>query len=153
MHFPMLQMIMRRLPEDAPVGPQPIDLSVRDTPSLMELAQIAKSGPFGSRTAELGAYVGIRDAGRLIAMVGERMRVPGYVELSAIATHPDARGRGLAGWLTYCLASRALGRGETPFLHVRPENAPALSVYGRLGFEIRREIWVLGRKPVSVAAP
>jgi predicted GNAT family acetyltransferase len=93
------------------------------------------------------------NGGRLIAMAGERIRLPGYVELSAIATHPDARGRGLAGLLTYCLASRALGRGKTPFLHVRPENAPALSVYSRLDFEIRREIWVLWRKPVSVAAP
>lgn len=151
--FPMHQMVMRQLPNDFPQGPEPIDLTPQDAPSLMELAQIAKPGPFGPRTAELGAFIGIVDGSRLIAMAGERMRLAGYVELSAIATHPEARGRGLAGWLTYCLASRVIQRGETPFLHVRSENTAAVSVYRRLGFEVRRETWVLWRKPATAAAP
>jgi len=84
-------------------------------------------------------------------MAGERMRLPGYVELSAIATHPKARGRGLAGFLTYSLAKRAFDRGETPFLHVRLENTAAVSLYRKLGFEVRRELWVLWRKPAAMA--
>jgi ribosomal protein S18 acetylase RimI-like enzyme len=147
--FPMLQMVMARLPGDAPVGPAPIDLTLDDVPAMMELAELAKPGPFGRRTIELGAFIGVRDGTRLIAMSGERMRLTGYVELSAIATHPEVRSRGLAGWLTYCLAKRALSHGETPFLHVRPENKPAVSLYRRLGFEVRREIRVLWIKSIA----
>jgi len=151
--FPMLQMVMHRLPSEVPSTPQPVDLSIHDRASLLELAQVAKPGPFGSRTVELGTFIGVRDNGRLVAMAGERMRISGYVELSAIATHPEGRGRGLARSLTYCLANRAFARGETPFLHVRVDNTSAVSVYRRLGFEIRRKIWVLWRKPAPGAAP
>jgi ribosomal protein S18 acetylase RimI-like enzyme len=150
--FPMLQMVLARLPEDAPVGPPPTDLTNDDVLAMMKLAEIAKPGPFGRRTIELGAFVGVRDGTQLLAMAGERMRLRDYVELSAIATHPKARGRGLAGWLTYSLAKRALDRGETPFLHVRPENKSAVWIYRRLGFEVRREIWVLWRKPAATTA-
>jgi predicted GNAT family acetyltransferase len=118
---------------------------------MMELAEIAKPGPFGPRTRDLGDFVGVRNGARLVAMAGERMRLPGHVELSAIAVHPEARGRGLAGCLTYALARRALTRGEKPFLHVRPETTVAVSLYRRLGFGVRRELWVLWRKLMTAA--
>ena len=145
--FPMLQMVMTQLRAEAPAGAPPIDLSRDDAGSMMELVQIAQPGPFGPRTIELGAYIGVRNGGQLVAMAGERMRLAGLVEISAISTHPAERGRGLAGLLTYTLAKRALSRGETPFLHVRPGNEAAISVYRRLGFEIRRKLWVLWRQP------
>ena len=149
--FPMLQMVMARLPVDTCIGPAPVKLTCNDIPAMMDLVRITKPGPFGLRTIKLGAYVGICDGVRLVAMAGERMRLPGYVELSAIATHPKARGRGLAGFLTYSLAKRAFDRGETPFLHVRLENTAAVSLYRKLGFEVRRELWVLWRKPAAMA--
>jgi predicted GNAT family acetyltransferase len=77
---------------------------------------------------------------------------PGYVELSAICTHPDARGRGLAAHLTRQLMRAALDRGEIPFLHVRVQNEAAISLYERVGFAVRREIWVLWRKPAAKAS-
>jgi predicted GNAT family acetyltransferase len=79
-------------------------------------------------------------------MAGERLRLAGYVELSGIATHPHARGRGLASILTRSLMRAAFERGEVPFLHVRIGN-PAITLYQRLGFDIRCKIWVLWRKP------
>ena len=71
----------------------------------------------------LGRYLGIRHGDRLVAMAGERLRVPGYVELSAICVHPEARGKGYAAALTQSADAACLRRGgEVPFLHVRPDN-------------------------------
>jgi hypothetical protein len=80
--FPMHQMVLRQLPPTVATGPRPTDLTTQDAPALMKLAQIAKPGPFGQRTAELGAFIGVVDGSRLVAMAGERMRLAGYVELS-----------------------------------------------------------------------
>jgi ribosomal protein S18 acetylase RimI-like enzyme len=75
------------------------------------------------------------------------MRLPGYVELSAICVHPEARGRGYAAGLTLQLMRMAFDRGEGPFLHVRPDNAGAVALYRRLGFETRRKLVVTWRRP------
>ena len=73
----MLQMVMARLPVDTCIGPAPVKLTCNDIPAMMDLVQITKPGPFGLRTNKLGAYVGICDGVRLVAMAGERMRLPG----------------------------------------------------------------------------
>ena len=54
-------------------------LKAQDLPEMLELVSLTQPGPFEERTPELGLYLGIRQGGRLIAMAGERMRVPGYV--------------------------------------------------------------------------
>lgn len=144
--FPMLQMVAVAASSDEPAE-APVALSVADAPAMLDLVEIARPGPFGARTPLLGHYVGIRDGGRLVAMAGERLRPPGHVELSAICVHPEARGRGYARRLTLALMRQALTRGEVPFLHVRPDNVAAASLYGSLGFTVRREIFVLWRRP------
>jgi ribosomal protein S18 acetylase RimI-like enzyme len=146
--FPMLQMV-------AKVSAKPVSdlaptiLNAGDIEAMVELVALAKPGPFGARTPELGVYLGVREHGRLVAMAGERMHVSGHVELSTICTHPDVRGRGLAAQLMLQLMRHAWDRGEIPFLHVRSENEAAVSLYQRLGFEVRREMWVLWRKPLA----
>lgn len=142
--FPMLQMVA--VSEPGPIEAPIETLSEADVPAMMQLVAVAKPGPFGPRTIELGRYLGIRQAGRLVAMAGERMRLPGYVELSGICVHPGARGQGLAARLTRALMADAFGRGEVPFLHVRPENGAA-GLYRRLGFMTRRELMVVWRRP------
>jgi ribosomal protein S18 acetylase RimI-like enzyme len=144
--FPMLQMVASRPPVD--VAKTGDVLTEADSRAMADLVAIAKPGPFGPRTPLLGRYLGVRDGDRLLAMAGERMRVPGYIELSAICVHPEARGRGYAADLTSQLMRMALDRGEVPFLHVRPDNIGAVALYRRLGFETRRELVVTWRRPL-----
>lgn len=143
--FPMLQMVATRVPDrdDASVS----TLSSDDGADMLDLVTVSQPGPFGPRTPLLGRYIGVRDGHRLVAMAGERLRVPGHVELSAICVHPEARGRGHAAGLVRRLMRLAFESGEVPFLHVRPDNKPAIDLYRHLGFEIRRELMVLWRRP------
>jgi len=104
---------------------------------LSALTALTKPGPFSARTHELGAYIGIRRNGKLVAMAGERLKVPGCTELSAVCTHPEHTGHGFARTLMTELMRRICGRGETPFLHVREDNMRAIGLYERMGFRRR----------------
>jgi len=120
-------------------GVEILQLRTKDSPDMLELTMLTKPGPFGTRTHELGYYVGIRDKGKLVAMAGERMKVPGHTEVSAVCTHPDHLGKGYAGTLMLEVMRGIRDRGEIPFLHVRSENTRAISLYERLGFSKRWE--------------
>jgi ribosomal protein S18 acetylase RimI-like enzyme len=143
--FPMLQMVASRAPmtDDGPI----VTLTQADAPAMLDLVAVTQPGPFGRRTPLLGQYIGIHHGGRLVAMAGERLRLPGYVELSAICVRPEARGRGHAAALTGVLMQRAVADGLVPFLHVRPDNKAAVELYRRLGFATRRELVVSWRRP------
>lgn len=133
------QMSAQRIdpPDD---GLDVLALSDADAPEMRALAELTQPGPFHARTHELGGFVGVREKGRLIAMAGERMKVPGFTEISAVCTHPDARGRGLAGALMRRVAANIAARGEELFLHVYPHNTGAIALYRRLGFRHRADI-------------
>lgn len=118
---------------------QIVELGASDSPEMLELTALTKPGPFGPRTHELGYYVGIRDHGKLVAMAGERMKVPGHTEVSAVCTHPDHLGKGYAAALMTEVMRSIRERGETPFLHVRSDNSRAIAIYERLGFSKRWE--------------
>ncbi len=115
-----------------------LDLSLQDSPEMIALTSLTKPGPFGARTHELGTYLGIRREGKLVAMAGERLKVPGYTELSAVCTHPDHTGQGYARVLMTEIMRLIRDRGETPFLHVRGDNTRAIDVYKLLGFRERK---------------
>lgn len=115
------------------------ELGLQDSPEMIELTALTKPGPFGPRTHELGTYLGIRREGRLVAMAGERLKVPGHTEVSAVCTHPDYLGHGYAQALMSEVMRGIRGRGEMPFLHVRADNARAARVYEKLGFKTRKE--------------
>lgn len=114
--------------------PELVPLGKEDAAEMVDLATLTKPGPFGMRTHELGAYVGIRSEGKLVAMAGERLKVPGYTEVSAVCTHPQHTGRGYATLLMEEIMRGVRERGEIPFLHVREDNARAVALYERLGF-------------------
>ena len=120
-----------------------VELGDADVPEMVALATLTKPGPFATRTRELGYFVGARREGRLAAMAGERMRVGKFVEVSAVCTHLDFLGRGLAGSLMSVVMRRMRARGETPFLHVLQQNTRAVDLYKRLGFEVSRQFELL----------
>jgi ribosomal protein S18 acetylase RimI-like enzyme len=117
-----------------------VELGGTDVPDMMALAGRTRPGPFWPRTVELGRYVGIRESGVLVAMAGERLRPPGWTEISAVCTAPEARGRGYARALVHAVLRGIADRGELPFLHVAADNAGAIRLYRQLGFEPRRRM-------------
>jgi len=139
---PLLQMVCENgsaTPSSPRSSPRIVELGDDDSPEMLELTALTKPGPFGPRTHQLGYYVGVRDGGRLVAMAGERLKVPGYTEVSAVCTHPDHLGQGYAAALMTEVMRAIRERGEKPFLHVRSDNARAIAIYARLGFSKRWE--------------
>ena len=124
-------------------GDDLLPLGDADAPEMLALAKLTEPGPFLSRTHVMGSFLGIRIGGRLAAMAGERMRFPGYTELSGVCTHPDFRGRGLARRLSAVVADRIQARGDQAFLHAWKSNHAAISLYESLGFILRTEVDVV----------
>jgi len=147
---PLLQMVadngitppVRRDSGAELIIPEIVELGPQDSKEMIELTALTKPGPFGNRTHELGTYLGIRWKEKLVAMAGERMRFPGFTEISAVCTHPDHRHRGYSSGLVHALIRGILDRGDTPFLHIYSDNSAAGSLYEHLGFSHRRTLTV-----------
>jgi ribosomal protein S18 acetylase RimI-like enzyme len=114
-----------------------VPLGADDVPEMLALVERTRPGPFFARTYTLGAYLGLRENGVLVAMAGERMRCTGYTEISAVCTDESARKRGLATRMVRAIAAGIEARGDRAMLHVASSNAGAIRVYEALGFETR----------------
>lgn len=117
-----------------------VQLGESDAAEMLALALLTKPGPFRARTHTMGRFVGVRAGGRLIAMAGERMHMPGYREISAVCTLPEFRGRGLGAALMRVVGARMMQEGDQPFLHSYADNAGAVALYRKLGFAVRAEV-------------
>ncbi|WP_169311922.1 GNAT family N-acetyltransferase [Deinococcus maricopensis] len=133
------QMHLRASAPDLP-GDDILPLTPADLPDMLDLVRLTRPGPLRPGAFDLGAFWGVRDAGRLVALTGTRFHAPGARELTAVCTHPDARGRGHAARLVAHAARHLQALGETPFLHVYTENRDAARVYARLGFLVARTL-------------
>lgn len=115
-----------------------VPLGEDDAADMLALATLTKPGPFARHTNRLSQFIGIKDEGRLVAMCGERMRVPGYAEVSGLCTHPDYQGRGYGATLMRTVSRRILERGEQVFLHAYAANSATIALYESIGFSTRR---------------
>lgn len=140
----LAQMVAEGPPPARRAGePAMVPLSDADAPEMGALADHAKPGPWGPATHRYGPFFGVREEGRLLAMAGQRMLMPGMAEVSGVATWADCRGRGLARALIGHVMRAMVARGDTPFLHSYADNAGAIALYETLGFRIRRQVHVL----------
>jgi ribosomal protein S18 acetylase RimI-like enzyme len=121
--------------------PEAVRLGPADVPEMLDLVARTQPGPFRQRTVELGTYLGIRRDGALIAMAGERLRPPGWTEISAVCTDPAHQGHGLATRLVRALVASIRARGETPMMHAAASNTSAIGLYEKLGFRVRTQVW------------
>lgn len=122
-------------------GVEPVQLVAEDVEEMLELATATEPGPFRVGTIGTGRYFGLRaEGGRLMAMAGERMRLGGLTEVSAVCTWPEFRGRGLAKALVSHVSALIVAEGRVPFLHVKTENVAAIALYERLGFSVRKTL-------------
>ncbi len=132
------QMVCERL-----IPAPELDLEVlgeADVPDMLALVELTKPGPFKWHTIRMGRYFGLRQEGVLVAMAGERLRLEGFTEVSAVCTRPDCQGRGYGKALVQRVCQGILARREMPFLHVKTDNAGAVRAYERLGFAERTKI-------------
>jgi ribosomal protein S18 acetylase RimI-like enzyme len=148
--LPCLQMFFPedgKLADDDAAGVEILRLGAGDAAEMVELTKIVGLGFMGMRQHLMGDFFGIREGGRLIAMAGERMALPEFREVSAVCTHPEYLGRGLAGLLTRRVMREQMAAGKRTFLHVKESNARAKELYERLGFVVERKapLWPVTR--------
>lgn len=138
--LPVWQMIADAFPPVAPIDGL-VELGEQEDAEMLAIALQMRPGPFRAGTPRIGRYVGLKDEnGKLITMGGERFAVPGMVEVSALCTYPEHQGKGYGKAMLQAIASRIVRDGKTPFLHVYEHNAPAITLYERMGFRHRQTL-------------
>jgi ribosomal protein S18 acetylase RimI-like enzyme len=141
--FPVAQMIAPTAGLTTAGAPEPVvSLSKKDADEMIALAELTRPGPFGASTVELGGYLGVRRKGRLVAMAGRRLHLPGWIEISAVCTHPDHRGQGLSRLLIAGVETAIRRQGHRAFLHVLHGNTRAIDIYRGLGFTTRANMTI-----------
>jgi GNAT superfamily N-acetyltransferase len=114
---------------------------------LIDLVNLVQPGYFKEGTLLMGDYYGVCKNKQLVAVAGERMKMDGFTEISAVVTHPDFTGKSFAKQLVAQTANKNFEHNRVPYLHVAETNITAISLYEKLGFVIRRKIsfWKMKR--------
>ncbi len=120
-------------------------LTASDKEEMFNLINRVQPGYYEVETYQLGNYFGIWQQEKLVAIAGERMRLDGLTEISAICTDPGFTGRRYAQQLIAALCQYNLQQGITPFLHVLETNERAIRLYEYMGFVIKKNDLIFGR--------
>ena len=108
-----------------------------DLPAIARLARECGATMFSDAAFAMGSFRGVFDGGRLVSMAGTRGSTPSTCEISAVATVPEHRGRGLSARVVTATRIAIEASGRTAFLHVTLANTTAIRLYDRLGFSGR----------------
>ncbi len=131
-------------PIDAALAEEIEELGPDDSADMVDLTARTEPGPFSAETWRTGRYFGLRRAGRLVAMAGQRLQVDGWGEVSAVCVDASVRGQGLGAAMTLAAASAIAERGDQAMLHVAEDNHPAHRLYRQIGFEVRGNVTTAG---------
>jgi ribosomal-protein-alanine N-acetyltransferase len=118
-----------------------------DVSSIARLEQICFSDPWsensiaGELSSRLSHWLVALEDGKLLGYIGSQS-VLGESDMMNVAVHPDHRRRGIAQMLIGQLMQDLKQRDNLHLsLEVRATNAPAITLYEKLGFE------TVGRRP------
>src|SRR5262249_46956433 len=100
-HVELFQMVAEEAaaPFKGPPGdtPEVIELKESDLSEMSRLYEATRPGrKMCPRLQKLGTFLGVRCESQLVAMGGLRMHLPGYHEITSVATLPGFEGRGYA---------------------------------------------------------
>jgi len=118
---------------------QVIRLSENDLDEMLVLYEVGyRRNWFNARMLQTKQYFGIRIDNRLVSIAGihvysERYKV---AALGNIVTHPGYRGKGFGKAVTARLCQSLFEHVDNIGLNVKADNAAAIAMYRKLGFEI-----------------
>ena len=134
-----LQLTDDDVPDAEPFG-EP--LAREDVPAMLDLVERTRPGPFAVNTIALGGYVGVKLAGRLVAMAGRRT-APNRLDRDqrgSARIRPSAGGATAPGCCSACWRG-SVRTGDAGFLTVVDGN-PAQALYTSLGFVPRQRFTI-----------
>lgn len=107
--------------------------------NAVNLIYSIEGGPAAYRPGHLeeGVYYGIEMEGRIVSIAGTHVvsGTEGVAVVGNVFTHPRYRGGGLATEVTSAVTQEVLEYCDLVVLTVEEQNAPALNVYLKLGYE------------------
>jgi GNAT superfamily N-acetyltransferase len=135
--IPMWRMVLQ------PARFQPIEggcirLGPSHSDQLMALYACGEGNAFGPSQIQRGVFYGFFSDGCLAAAAGTHLVSPTYgvAAVGNVLTHPDYRGRGYGTASTSAVVAELLRLGiRDVILNVSQDNAVAIGIYERLGFE------------------
>ena len=136
----LLQMVFESPSINLPLDSNIRALGAADVPDMLALTQLAKPGPFLENTIDFGGYFGYFVEGRLVSMAGTRLAAGPYTEVSAVCTHPEFVGKGLAKLVLPHVIQFIHQHRQIPYLQLYPDNLHAYRLYQRLGFVERANL-------------
>lgn len=116
-------------------------------PGIAEIERLCFSDPWsensiaGELTSRLSHWLVAVEGEQVLGYIGSQS-VLGQSDMMNVAVHPDHRRRGIAEALILALSADLMALGNNCLtLEVRASNAPAISLYEKLGFDR------VGRRP------
>ncbi len=118
---------------------QVIRLTENDLEEMLALYEESYPGNwFNERILQTKQYFGLQLDNRLVSVAGVHVYSEKYrvAALGNIVTHPNYRGRGFGKVVMAALCQSLFEHVDNIGLNVKADNAPAIALYEKLGFEI-----------------